>query len=126
MATSEFTFLDMPFTLREMQVISLKSFGLYHRQIAAVLKLQPGTVKNYLDDIRKRLKITACGNLARVALTGGFDDKGFYGNAYLFGKMTGLPWQLTAKEAALFLPTAKKVVKVVRKAAPKVARKKKP
>ena len=98
MAAEHHTFMDKEFTLRLLQVISLKSIGLKDRQVAAYLDISENTVKAHLKTIRLLLG-KGTFDMQTTARANGFTPEGHYGTINLFAGRTDMPWSKDATSA---------------------------
>ncbi len=99
MAADHHTFMGKEFTLRLLQVISLKSIGLKDRQVAAYLGISENTVKAYMKTIRLLLG-KGTFDMQTTARANGFTPDGHYGTVNLFADRTDMPWHKDSKNAS--------------------------
>ncbi|MCF8465560.1 MAG: hypothetical protein K9G41_12005 [Flavobacteriales bacterium] len=80
-------------TLIDLQIISLSIHGLTRDQITVTLKKGRTTIDTHFTRIFDRMGIKTVQEMTAEAAYTGFDRQGNYKNIYLFGTLTGLPWQ---------------------------------
>lgn len=86
-------------TLIDMQIISLSIHGLTRNQIMVTLKRGRNTIDKHFTNIFNLMGIKTVQEMAVEGILLGFDRKGNYKDIYLFGRLTGLPWQMKKGEA---------------------------